>query len=186
MRGCARPVRRNIRVRWQRSFAPPIIWSSDSLTPRKTICPPPTMPFGTTSRRTNRSMVRLFVSLGHEAGLIPEEKLPNRRPRKPRQPSSQRPSNQQTGRPDAAADEGPRPEKGTTPPDYHQTERSNAAAVGGSRPEKGGTPPDYSLANVHIQQLPGDGIWTKAHRDLWIQAMTSAVDLLVEVVPESE
>ncbi len=146
-------------------------------------------------------MVRLFMSLGHEAGIMPEEPSKSL-PRKPREQPPQRPSDQETERPDAALHGGaPLQKEGApldnqttersdaaavAPPDYQQIERLDAAADGGSHPEKGGTAPDYHLADVLIQQLPEDGKWTKARRDLWMQAMTSAVDLLVEVIPDPE
>lgn len=141
------------------------------------------------------------MALGHEAGLVPEEKLTAVRPRKPRQQPSQRPSNQQrpgaatdgesrpakevtpltSERPDEAADARPRPGEGDTP---LSSEPPDAAAYRGPHPEKEDMLPDYHLASVLIQQLPADGKWTKTRRAPWIQAMTSAVDLLVEVVPE--
>lgn len=67
-------------------------------------------------------MVRLFMILGHEAGLIPEEP-PKSLPPKPGQQPSQRLSGQETERPNAAGHGGPPLQKQATPLDYQQTER---------------------------------------------------------------
>lgn len=41
--------------------------------------------------------------------------------------------------------------------------------------------PDYRLISAVIQRLPRDGKWTPEKRDRWLQALTSAIDLLIEV-----
>jgi hypothetical protein len=46
--------------------------------------------------------------------------------------------------------------------------------------------PDYRLISAVIQRLPRDGKWTPDKRDRWLLALTSAVDLLIEVVAGEE
>lgn len=41
---------------------------------------------------------------------------------------------------------------------------------------------DYALVSSVFQQLPQNGRWTEGRRERWLSAMTSAVDLLVDVV----
>lgn len=105
-------------------------------------------------------MVKLFMGLSHEAGLVPEEKLPNKQPRARRQQSAKRPANQ-------SAKQG-RTSTKEEPPHEEPREAEDTAT-------------DYRLVGVLVQQLPKDGKWTKKRRDLWLQTMTSAVDLVVEI-----
>jgi hypothetical protein len=44
--------------------------------------------------------------------------------------------------------------------------------------------PDYRLVQAVIQQLPREQKWTAARRERWIQALTSAVDLMFEIQEE--
>lgn len=111
-------------------------------------------------------MVKLFMGLSHEAGLVPEEKLPNKQPRTRRQQSTKRPTTQPGKQGRASTKEEPRHEE----PQHEE-----------SRYEAEDTATDYRLVGVLIQQLPKDGRWTKKRRDLWMQTMTSAVDLVVEI-----
>ena len=106
-------------------------------------------------------MVRLFMGLSYEAGLVSEEKLPSKQPRTRRQQSTERPTTQSTKQKRTATKEEPRREE--------------------PQREIEDTRTDYRLVNVLVQQLPRDGKWSKKRRDLWIQTMTSAVDLVVEV-----
>ena len=43
---------------------------------------------------------------------------------------------------------------------------------------------DYRLISAVMQQLPSDGKWTEERRRRWVQAVTAAVDLLVETVDD--
>lgn len=43
---------------------------------------------------------------------------------------------------------------------------------------------DYRLIAAVMRQLPTDGKWTSKRRERWVQAVTSAVDLLVETVDD--
>ena len=43
---------------------------------------------------------------------------------------------------------------------------------------------DYRLISVVVQQLPSNGRWTSRRRELWVQAMTATVDLMVEIVDQ--
>lgn len=112
-------------------------------------------------------MVRLFMGLCHEAGIVSEEQLPNRQSQSPRQQSSRKSTSKRTQQPKTTAER-------TAVDEEPKSETEDAAAH------------DYRLVNVLIQQLPRDGKWTDARRTLWINAMTSAVDLLVEIVEEPE
>jgi len=40
---------------------------------------------------------------------------------------------------------------------------------------------DYQVISAIIQQLPRDARWTAERRDRWLQAMTAAIDLLIEL-----
>lgn len=111
-------------------------------------------------------MVKLFMGLSHEAGLVSEEKLPNKQPRTRRQQTTKRPTTQSDKQGRASTKEEPRHEES-----QHE----------GSRYETEDTATDYRLVGVLVQQLPKDGKWTKKRRDLWMQTMTSAVDLMVEI-----
>ena len=42
-----------------------------------------------------------------------------------------------------------------------------------------------TLLAALVQQLPKGG-WTQAKRERWMQALGTAIDLLVEVLPEEE
>jgi hypothetical protein len=44
---------------------------------------------------------------------------------------------------------------------------------------------DYRAVSAIIQLLPTDGKWTKDKRDKWIQAVTAAVDLTVDIIEPS-
>ncbi len=103
-------------------------------------------------------MVTLFLGLGHEAGIVPDDKAPKVQS----QPSRQRPSQRSTRQ---RANTAPQ-----TPP-----------AEEPSRREPEDTTPDYHVVQALVKQLPKRGSWTQKRRDLWVQAMTSAVDLAVEV-----
>lgn len=121
-------------------------------------------------------MVKLFMGLSHEAGLVPEEKLPKKQPRARRQQSTKRPTSQSSQQrqtsskeePQRGEPEGEKP-KGEEPQREEPQHESEDATT------------DYRLIGVLIQQLPKEGTWSKKRRDLWIQTMTSAVDLVVEI-----
>lgn len=103
-------------------------------------------------------MVTLFLGLCSEAQLVPEDKAPKAQsPPRRQRPTSQRTPPRQKAQPDPPpAEEPPRRE-----------------------PED--TPHSYPLVQAVVGQLPKAGSWTKRRRDLWVQAMTSAVDLAIEV-----
>lgn len=111
-------------------------------------------------------MVKLFMGLSHEAELIPEEKLPRKQPGTRRRQSSRKSTAQPTKQAQTSSEKEPQREEPRHEEPRHETE--NAVT-------------DYRLVSVLVQQLPRDGKWTKKRRDLWMQAMTSAVDLVVEI-----
>ena len=47
-------------------------------------------------------------------------------------------------------------------------------------------PMDFRLISAIMQQLPTDGKWTTGRRERWVQAVTAAVDLMVEVVDDQQ
>ncbi len=107
-------------------------------------------------------MVTLFLGLCHEAGLVPEDRAPKMQS----QSRQQRSTGQRTKR--------------TTPPEKsRQPEQPPAEETQGGKAEE--TTRDYSLVRAVVGQLPTTGVWTQKRRDLWVQAMTSAVDLTVEI-----
>ena len=107
-------------------------------------------------------MLRLFWGLCQEAGIIPEEKK-RKRASTPKQ------------RPLVSAPQS-------------RTERSSPQQSGPRLTERAVEPSDQSLdlrlISAIVQQLPKDWRWTQRKRDIWLQMMTSAVDLLVDVVEE--
>jgi len=44
--------------------------------------------------------------------------------------------------------------------------------------------PYLILVSAIVQQLPREGKWTASKRQHWMDAMTSAIDLLIEVSPD--
>lgn len=112
-------------------------------------------------------MVTLFLGLCREAGIGPEK----RRLRPVRQETT--PSTQQRR---------PRATGGTM---QGQMATATAGMIPGQLPASGDQPsdgtPDYRLLNVLLQQLPREGRWSRERREKWLQAMQSAVDLVVEV-----
>jgi hypothetical protein len=99
-------------------------------------------------------MIALFRGLCHEAGIIPRES-------RAKTPAPRRSPSQSAPKAKSQADLKP------IPPTHPAERRDDEAA-------------DYRLISALIQQLPRDGRWTTAKRDRWLQAMTSAVDLLFE------
>lgn len=112
-------------------------------------------------------MVTLFLGLCHEAGLVGEDKAPKVQPSPSRRQTSGTRSVNQQGQRSRPTSRKPAVE---TPPPAEQPRRE---AANESTP--------YPVVSAVVAQLPKGGSWTKKRRDLWVQAMTSAVDLAVEV-----
>jgi hypothetical protein len=117
------------------------------------------------SRQRGR-MVTLFLGLCHEAGLVGEDKAPKVQSSPRKQQSSQRTTSQQ-GQPRKSTPRKPPAQEPLIeePPRYETQD----------------PPTDYPLVQAIVQQLPKSGKWTERRRDLWVQAMVSAVNLAVEV-----
>ena len=105
-------------------------------------------------------MVTLFLGLCSEARLVPEDKSPKVQssPTRRQRSTGQRTAPRKKTKSESLADEEPPP-----------------------RREPEDTPQDYPLVQAVVGQLPKSGKWTRKRRDLWVQAMTSAVDLAIEV-----
>lgn len=109
-------------------------------------------------------MVTLFLGLCAEAQLIPEDKSPKvQSPTRRQRPTSQR-----------------------TPPRQKANQDSPPSEETPLRREAEDTPHNYPLVQAVVGQLPKGGTWTQKRRDLWMQAMTSAVDLAVEIEEPEE
>ena len=109
-------------------------------------------------------MVTLFLGLCFEAGLVTEDKAPRMQSQPRQQKSSPKPSRQKSQRP-------------KTPPDPPPVEERNSS-------ESDSTVAEYPVVQAVVQQLPKNAKWTQKRRNLWVQAMTSAVDLAIEVGEE--
>ena len=104
-------------------------------------------------------MVRLFTALCAEAGITePKQRRKSATLAAPKRP-------------------GPREARTRTREDVPRREAA--------RPSEDGVDDspttDYRLISAIIQQLPRDGKWSKERRERWVEAMKSAVDLLIEI-----
>ncbi|MBM2812725.1 MAG: hypothetical protein HW416_3484 [Chloroflexi bacterium] len=117
-------------------------------------------------------MVTLFLGLCRESGIGPEKRY-----RRTQQPNATKAQQARTPR---ATGGGRRSSAATSAP-------STAVAQprGSSGDEPGDGTPDYRLLNVLLGQLPREGRWTEERRTKWLQALTAAVDLVVEVTGET-
>lgn len=106
-----------------------------------------------------RRMVTLFMSLCDEAGLVDSQRLLS----PPRKSERRRTKGQQQVRP--KVQENPVNQDNTVPSE-------GAVASSGI---------DYRLISAVINQLPSDGHWTSSRRERWFAAITTVVDLMVEV-----
>ena len=105
-------------------------------------------------------MLRLFWGLCQEAGIIPEEKK-RKRASPPRTKT-------------LVSTAQPRTESSTTQQPAPRSAERSAEPTDQSL--------DLRLISAIVQQLPRNWRWTQRKRDIWLQTMTSAVDLLVDVV----
>lgn len=122
-------------------------------------------------------MVKLFLSLSSEAGLIPEENreaLQVAAQQSTRGQTSARSSSKQTRRTQQA--------KSAQPSRPAAQQRGGAADQPTLGFEADNEIAEYPAIAVLMQQLPKDGKWTNRRRRLWIQAMISAVEFSVDVV----
>ena len=106
-------------------------------------------------------MIALFRGLCQAAGIMPKESRPSSPPRRTSVPPA------------------PKAKPAATPATQAQESASRQPTE--HRDDDGR---DYRLISALIQQLPRDGRWSKAKRDRWLLAMTSAVDLLFEVTED--
>jgi hypothetical protein len=112
-----------------------------------------------------QKMIRLFMGLCEEAGIIKSQ-----------------PKRRQLSQ---ASKSKPKSEKSVTKPitrmkqDNTEIEKSNIIDSG-----QGETATYYRLISAIIQQLPNSGHWNSEKRKRWLDAMTSAIDLLIELRDE--
>ena len=100
-----------------------------------------------------QKMVRLFLALCEEAGIVP--------PQPKRHRASRKMQNQ--------VRETAMPISMPTPVTPLTSSPTASTQVRG-----------YEVIDAIVAQLPDEGKWSKARRDRWLAAMTSAVDLLIE------
>ena len=100
-----------------------------------------------------QKMVRLFLALCEEAGIVPPQPKRHRASRKM----------QNQVRETAMPISMPTP---VTPLTSSPTASTQVRS--------------YEVIDAIVAQLPDEGKWSKARRDRWLAAMTSAVDLLIE------
>jgi len=128
-------------------------------------------------------MISLFQGLLQEAGLVEGGPVPRQvRARRALEKKREATSNGRFGESSAppaarsiATEPAPPQATNTLPPSSDQPSR-DTSPLGQAT---------YELLEAALRQLPPDARWTKAKRDRWIAAVTTGVDLLVEVV-ESE
>ena len=111
-------------------------------------------------QKQRRRMVRLFLGLCAEAGLAPEQ--PKRRRGQGTVRSTTRPT--ETVHPDR------QPNVPQDPPPVASAP-NNATEV---------------LVGSFVAQLPDSGEWTRDHRERWLRAVESAVDLMIAVSDSDE
>lgn len=116
------------------------------------------------SRQRGR-MVTLFLGLCHEAGLVGEDRAPKAQS-SPRKQQSRHTTSQQGQPRKSPPKKPPAQEPLIEEPPRRETQEP---------------PTDYPLVTAIVQQLPKNGKWTQKRHDLWVHAMTSAVDLAIEI-----
>lgn len=124
------------------------------------------------------SMIRLFMALCQEAGMLPEGAVTRVSKTKPTQkPQSSRAVVKRKEDQSAADTNTRRPvNRGFSDDPLPPSDKN--ASDGSVK---------YQLMQVLLKQLPADGIWTQKRHDQWLKAVETSIDLLVEIAePENE
>ena len=117
-------------------------------------------------QKQRRKMVRLFLGLCEEASLASEQ---------PKRRRSQRATRVPTRMVDTTkSDLSPMPSQGPA--------QVAVTPVVASTPANGAK----SLISSFVAQLPDSGVWTADHRERWLQAVKSTVDLMISVSDSAE
>ena len=110
-------------------------------------------------------MVRLFMGLCEEAGIVPSQ------PKRRRRPTSEQ------GKSTAVQESIPKPS--STP-----ARVSAPTSVPTPEPSPPNRSSRYDIIDAIVAQLPDDGRWSVTRRERWLKAIESAVDLLIETGDE--
>lgn len=138
--------------------------------------------WGYPPRGQRQRMIRLFLDLCVEAGLMSKERRDAMQPSSSRQTTQRQPSARSSVKRARRA-----PQTGAAQQPEAAAQQRDVETTGEKpRSEADNGMPEYPAIAVLMQQLPKNAEWTSKRRRLWIQALVSAVDLSVDVVDEED
>lgn len=122
-----------------------------------------------------RRMTNLFMGLCVEAGIASDEKRPKSGAPRSSRPAAQSRRSFERKADDRGNNDG-RDER-TPPPDEQPRHDSGT----------GGTPDEYKLMlDLLLRRLPKDQRWTPKQRERWLGAVAANIDMVVEVIEDTE